>query len=148
MVMSKKKKEFVKGKSDKLIDYTERDIELKNHKEMLIDDNSDGIMDDTIETMMRQEQASQQDNVKELFHEDKVKARTDLSTRQIKLLTKAFYLAKLTGMKDINKLLQDFMTLSISKDRKSRVEYVEGLKAKIDNAIQQGSMQLRGQFAK
>ena len=137
MVASKKKKDFMKGKSgNDIVNYDERTVELDN------------TMDDTIENMMRSEQSASQDNVKELFHEDKVKARTDLSTRQVKLITKAFYLAKLTGMKEINILLQDFMTLSISKDRKSRLEYVEGLKAKIDNAIQQGAMNLRGQFAK
>ena len=104
--------------------------------------------DDSIEAMFKNEQNANQNDVKELFHEDKVKARTDLSTRQIKLITKAFYLAKMTGMKEINHLLADFMTLSISKDRKSRQEYVEGLKAKIDNAIQQGAMNVRGQFGK
>jgi hypothetical protein len=104
--------------------------------------------DDSIESMFRNEQNAMQNDVKELFHEDKVKARTDLSTRQIKLITKAFYLAKLTGIKEVNQLLADFMTLSISKDRKSRQEYVEGLKSKIDNAIQQGTMNIRGQFGK
>lgn len=104
--------------------------------------------DDTIENMFRNEQTAMQNDVKELFHEDKVKARTDISTRQVKLITKAYYLAKLTGMREINELLRDFLVLSISKDRKSRAEYVEGLKAKIDNAIQQGAQFVRGQFGK
>lgn len=104
--------------------------------------------DDTIENMFKSEQNAMQDNVKELFHEEKVKARTDLSTRQIKLVTKAYYLAKLTGMKEINLLLNDFLTLSISKDRKSRAEYVQGLQAKIQNDINNNLASLRGNFGK
>jgi hypothetical protein len=103
--------------------------------------------DDSIESMFKNEQYATQDNVKELFHEDKVKARTDISARQIKLITKAFYLAEITGMKEINAILRDFLVLSISKDRKSRLEYVEGLKAKIDDALRnQGNV--RGQFGR
>lgn len=104
--------------------------------------------DDSIESMFRNEQNAMQDNVKELFHEDKVKARTDLSTRQIKLITKAFYLAKMTGMKEIHAILYDFMTLSISKDRKSRQEYVEGLKSRIQDSMMSAMGNTRGQFGR
>jgi hypothetical protein len=104
--------------------------------------------DDSIESMFRNEQQNNQNDVKELFHEDKIKARTDLSTRQIKLITKAYYLSKITGLREINELLHDFLTLSVSKDRKSRKEYVEGLKAKIDNGIQASANMMRGQFGK
>lgn len=104
--------------------------------------------DDSIENMFRNEQQANANDVKELFYENKVKARTDLSGRQIKLITKAFYLAKMTGMTEINEILSDFMTLRISDSRQSRKEYVEGLKAKIDNNIQGGMMNIRGQFAK
>ena len=100
-----------------------------------------------LDKMMLAEQQSSQDNVKELFHEDKVKARTDISARQIKLVTKAFYLAKITGMKEIYAILNDFLTLSISKDRKSRAEYVEGLKARIMDSMRD-SANIRGQFGK
>lgn len=103
---------------------------------------------DSIEDMFRQEQQANQDTVKELFHEDKVKARTDLSSRQIKLVTKAYLMAKLTGIKDIERVLLDFMTLSISKDRKSRAEYVQGLIARMQNDIERNAMNVRGQFGK
>lgn len=103
-------------------------------------------VDDTIEEMFKNEQNASQENVKELFHEDKVKARTDISARQIKLITKAFYLAEITGMKEINAILKDFLVLSISKDRKSRAEYVQGLQAKIEQSLSQPN--LRGQFGK
>lgn len=107
-----------------------------------VDDN------DTIENMFRSEQSAMQNDVKELFHEETVKARTDLSSRQIKLVTKAYLLAKLTGIKDISSILKDFLTLRISDSRQSRKEYVEGLKAKIESDINKGMMNVRGQFGK
>jgi hypothetical protein len=122
----------------------------KDREKFVKGDETDIVLDsdDTIESMFRNEANAMQNDIKELFHEDKVKARTDISVRQVKLVTKAYYLAKLTGLKEINLILSDFLTLSISKDRKSRAEYVEGLKAKIDNAIQQGAMNIRGQFGR
>ena len=123
---------------------------MKSIKKKMFEENDNFVVeaDDTLEQMFKNEQSATQDNVKELFHEDKVKARTDITQRQVKLVTKAFYLAKLTGLKEINMLLSDFLTLSISKDRKSRAEYVEGLKAKIENDINKGMMNVRGQFGK
>ena len=103
--------------------------------------------DDSIENMFKNEQQAMQNDVKELFHEGTVKARTDLSTRQIKLISKAFCLAQITGQKSILTLLNDFMTLSISKDRKSRAEFVTGLQARIENQMQQ-NQNIRGQFGK
>ena len=103
---------------------------------------------DSIEDMFRNEQNATQNDVREIFGEDKVKARTDLSSRQIKNITKAYYMIKLTGMVDLNRLLLDFMTLRISDSRQSRKEYIEGLKAKMENSIQQGMMNVRGQFGK
>lgn len=105
--------------------------------------------DDSIENMFKNEQDATQNDVKELFGERTVKARTDLSSRQIKLITKAFYLAKMCGLsKDINPILSDFMTLRISDSRQSRKEYVEGLKSRIDNSILQNQQNIRGQFGK
>lgn len=103
--------------------------------------------EDTIEEMFRNEVNSNQHEVKELFSNEKVKSKSDISVRQVKLITKAFYLAKITGMKEIYTILDDFLVLSISKDRKSRLEYVEGLKARIEREMQNGQ-NIRGQFGK
>jgi flagellar biosynthesis GTPase FlhF len=105
--------------------------------------------DDSIESMFRNEQQNNQNDVKELFHEDKVKARTDISPRQIKLITKAYYLAEITGMPEIKKILNDFLTLSISKDRKSRAEYVQALQSKMAQDLASANANnVRGQFGK
>ena len=125
------------------------------NKFMLGDDMNNTIVqmpsvneDDSIESMFRNEQNANQNDVKELFHEDKVKARTDISPRQIKLITKAYYLAEITGMPQIKHILNDFLTLSISKDRKSRAEYVQALQAKIQQDLQNTAQNIRGQFGK
>lgn len=133
MKVSKTREKFGKGE----------EIGLQLHEMMPSVDVSD-----SIEDMFRNEQSANQHEVKELFSEGKVKSRTDLSSRQIKLITKALYLGKLTGMKEINQLLSDFMTLRISDSRQSRKEYVEGLKAKMDNAISNNMLNVRGQFGK
>ena len=129
-------------KKSKTRDAFNKGVEIDPIIDIPIDEN------DSIEQMFKNEQNANQDNVKELFHEEKVKARTDISPRQVKLITKAYLMGKLTGIKDINSVLLDFLILSISKDRKSRAEYVEGLKAKIENDINKGMMNVRGQFGK
>jgi hypothetical protein len=50
-------------------------------------------------------------------------------------------------MKEIYTILDDFLTLSISEGRKGRLEYVEGLKAKIEREMNSG-VNIRGQFGK
>lgn len=118
-------------------------------KDIIEDIPVDNIVEDnTIEEIFKNEQQINQPEVKELFHEDKVKARSDISGRQIKLITKAYYFAKIINMNEVTLLLRDFLTLSISKDRKSRAEYVEGLKARIDNDIARNGLNIRGQFGK
>ena len=129
---SKAREQFAKGE----------DIKIQQVPNITLDGS------DSIEDMFRNEQNATQNDVREIFGEDKVKARTDLSSRQIKNITKAYYMIKLTGMVDLNRLLLDFMTLRISDSRQSRKEYIEGLKAKMENSIQQGMMNVRGQFGK
>ena len=132
-IKSKNRHNFIDGK----------DLDEVSQKEINIPVD----VDDSIESMFRNEMNNNQNDVKELFHEDKVKARSDISIRQVKLITKGFYLAKLTGQKEVIGLLNDFLTLSISKDRKSRAEYVQALQQKMQNEIMNGQ-NIRGQFGK
>lgn len=87
------------------------------------------------------------DVVKELFNEKTVKARTDLSASQISKVSRAYYMANILEMPELKNLLDEFITLRISKDRKSRSEFVEGLKSKIDTGIL-GNNMLNRQFGK
>jgi hypothetical protein len=86
------------------------------------------------------------DAVKEIFTSKNVKVKSDLSSSQISKISRAYYLAKILDMRELESLLDEFVTLRISKDRKSRSEFVEGLKAKIDNSVLTGG--LRQQFGK
>lgn len=102
----------------------------------------------SLDRMFNAENSNAGENVKELFAEEKVKARTDLSARQISRIARAYYMCELLQMPEIKQLLNEFITLRISHDRKSRAEFVEGLKAHADN-MQNGIMQgLRGAFNK
>lgn len=66
---------------------------------------------------------------KELFNPKNPKIKTDISERQIKILTKLDYKSRkyweTLGMYDLRKIIDEFILLSISKDRKSRAEFVE-----------------------
>lgn len=131
---SKTRQQFSKGE-----DITDsRDFESKV--------NNTPIDETSLDEIFTQEAQTQGDNVKELFGEKNVKARTDLSPKQISNIARAYYLAKMCKMPEIKTLLDEFITLRISKDRKSRSEFVEGLKAKIDNGIASAGQMLRGQF--
>lgn len=88
------------------------------------------------------------DAVKELFEEIKVKAKTDLSSRQISKISRVYYLADLLAMPELETLMNEFITLRISKDRKSRAEFVEGLKAKLTNMNIGSGQDVRQQFGK
>lgn len=106
--------------------------------------------DDTpLDMLFAGENASPSDVIKELFAELKVKARTDLSARQISKISRVYYLAELLKMPELTRLMNEFITLRISKDRSSRKEFVEGLKAKLDNQMMQmQSPMLRNQYGK
>lgn len=98
-----------------------------------------------IDNMFGDTNQNPNDVVKEIFSIKDVKAKTDLSAAQISKISRAYYLAKILEMPELKDLLDEFITLRISKDRKSRSEFVEGLKAKIDNNIM-GGMNMRQQF--
>lgn len=106
-------------------------------------------VDTPLDMLFAGENSNASDVIKELFAEMKVKARTDLSARQISKIARVYYLAELLKMPELTRLMNEFITLRISKDRSSRKEFVEGLKAKLDN--QMNMMQtpmLRNQYGK
>jgi len=100
-----------------------------------------------IDNMFADTNTNPSDVVKELFSEKTIKARTDLSASQISKISRAYYLASILEMPELKSLLDEFITLRISKDRKSRSEFVEGLKSKIDTGILGNNMMNR-QFGK
>ena len=71
-------------------------------------------------------------SAKTLFEADNenIRLRTDLSDHEIKLLSKLRYFHKLVDIEGLDQILIEFMMLKVSKDRKSRKEFVETVKTK------------------
>ena len=62
--------------------------------------------------------------------DDNIDLRTDLSDHEIKCLTKIMYLQTLVNIPNINMLPVKFMRLKVSRNRKSRSEFVDTVKVK------------------
>lgn len=129
------------NKNDPFKDIQEEDY--VNEREI-----NNNIDNDSLNDMFVSETNDPANNVRELFDEKTVKAKTDLNARQISKIARAYYLCDILQMPEIKVLLNNFLTLRISKDRKSRAEFVEGLKAKLDNAVATAGGFMRGQFGK
>ena len=66
--------------------------------------------------------------VKELLDVKKnIEAKTELSHEQIVEICKLKHIAKKYKLADLSLFIQDFMLLSVSKDRKGRKEFIEAL---------------------
>lgn len=72
----------------------------------------------------------------ELFSKKDIKTKTELTTGQIVLINQKRTIAKMLDWKGLDDVLDDFMLLMISKDRKGRGEFVDGFKANRDFDIQ------------
>jgi hypothetical protein len=123
-------------------------IKQTKQKEETFDDLDD-IDTDSFDKLIESENSLNDTGVKELFSEKLVKARTDLSASQISKIARVYHLSKMLKMPELATLMNEFITLRISKDRQSRKEFVEGLKAKIENMINSGGLNgTRQQFGK
>jgi uncharacterized membrane protein len=71
--------------------------------------------------------------LRELFVENKIYLITDLTKDEIKLATRIYMLAEMKDIKAWKSGLKFFVTLMLSKDRKSRKELLEAMKGQIGN---------------
>lgn len=69
--------------------------------------------------------------LRELFVEKKIYLITDLNKDEIKLATRIYMLAEMKNIKAWKDGLKFFVTLMLSKDRKSRRELLEAMKGNI-----------------
>ena len=78
---------------------------------------------------------------RELFgDEGDVRGRSDLTKDEISAITLLRHYGKLTGdARNVNRILNDFMHLQASKDRKSRKEFVQAITG-ADPYARQGNM--------
>lgn len=81
--------------------------------------NDQGLMDDNVTKYM----------VKELFKSENIDLKTDLTDKEITALTRIYYLAMKLNISGLKNLLDKFIRLRVSKDRKGRNEVVEMMKA-------------------
>lgn len=72
--------------------------------------------------------------LRELFQEGKIYLITDLNKDEIKLATRIYMLAEMKDIKAWKMGLKFFVTLMLSKDRKSRKELLEAMKGNIGNS--------------
>lgn len=84
------------------------------------------VMNDLLRT-----QTEQRADAKELLTggvENDVRTKSDLTTEEIKLVVLAKQYAKLIKSNKLSLMIEDLLFLKISKDRKSRKEFVEAYK--------------------
>lgn len=84
-------------------------------------------------------------DLQELFSNDNIEKKADISARQVMAISKA----KTFADRYDNKVLDDFITryviYSVSKERKGRKEFVESFKAKILEPLGLGNMMQGGE---
>jgi hypothetical protein len=62
--------------------------------------------------------------------DENIRLRTDLSDHEIKLLTKLRIFHRITDLEELDSVLTEFMMLKVSRNRKSRAEFVDTVKVK------------------
>jgi hypothetical protein len=81
---------------------------------------------------------------KELFNRQNIELKTEVSHNEINHVAKLKFLQERFGVANIDVLCDNFLALRVSKDRKSRGEFVSSLQA--DNKAQQGGSFLSKMF--
>lgn len=66
--------------------------------------------------------------LKELFDSGKIKLITDLTRDEISLLTRINSVAEMKGLGIWKDVINEYVSLQLSRDRKSRKEIIEGIK--------------------
>lgn len=118
-------------------------LEAVTRLEQLNIEDPAGFLSDSSE-----DDSSEKKIAKELFSSQGLKTRTDIDDRQIVLLSKAYFLGDLIDNDHINKVLDNFIELRVSRKRKSRAEFIEALKG-MDEFNQQAGVfnRLGGMFS-
>jgi len=86
-----------------------------------------------MDDMFSNELAGENDILKELFSSEGIKTRTDLSERQVSIVARLNFMSRYIDHDNLGIMIREFLELRVSKDRKSRKEFVESLKASNDN---------------
>lgn len=76
----------------------------------------------------------------ELFKDNNIKVKTELSRDEIGIVSKLYFVTEYFELSGFSELLNNFLKLRVSKDRKGRKEYVDMGKSEIGNSIMSGGM--------
>jgi hypothetical protein len=77
------------------------------------------------------------DVLKELFIPKNIEMKTDLNMGQLNEMNKKRAISSMLQWDTLEEVLTDFLVLSVSRDRKGRLEFIDGFKSNRDNQIQQ-----------
>lgn len=81
-----------------------------------------------LENMFSGEGQTESGILKELFNTKNIKVKTELTADQVSIVSRLELMAKITKRPYLQIILEEFITLQVSKDRKSRMEFVEAHK--------------------
>ena len=90
--------------------------------------------DDVIENILESGNVEKKDKqpldiLVELFKLKEIESKTELTPQQVVLINQKRAIAKMLGWDELDKILEDFMLLQISKNRMGRSEFVDAFKA-------------------
>lgn len=92
--------------------------------------------DDLLETSLQQE-VETENNIKsvskELFNKKEVEVKTEVSHNEINNVTRLLFLEDRLLVSNVEVLIDNFLALRISKNRRSRREFVEALQTETKN---------------
>lgn len=78
-------------------------------------------------------------NPKELFEVNDIEGKTELNSEQVMIISRMKILGdrlkKVYGITSVNDLIDNFLKLQVSKDRKSRNEFVSAFQSRNDERI-------------
>ena len=81
-------------------------------------------------------QLGQSNESKELFSNSNIRTKTDLSDNEISMATKLRYMRIQYDIPVYDVILQEFMEMRLSRNRKSRKEYIDSMKEKAKSFMQ------------
>jgi len=86
-------------------------------------------LDNMLDSEVKKEEKTELDVLKELFTLKNIESKTELSVDQIILFNQKRTIAKILKWRRLKECLDDFLILSISKERAGRKEFIEGFKS-------------------
>ncbi len=86
---------------------------------------------DNLELVLSETKNDESKDLQELFSNDNIEKKTDLSAKQVMALSKAKTFADRYKNEPLDDFINRFVVYAVSKERKGRKEFVESFKAKI-----------------